>query len=109
MRPMDLSRHLVRSTFSAAWYAAVEAEFDRWQRSPTTSWCRSAETRMVISCRSNRSRRADKRMLDVLLMLEAKHGGAIAFSRTGDPNVGEFGDAEIIATYGEVDKTLLGE
>ena len=39
----------------------------------------------------------------------AKHGGAIAFSRTGDPNAGEFGDAVIVATYGEVDKTLLGE
>ena len=38
-----------------------------------------------------------------------KHGGAIAFSRTGDPNTGNFSDAEILATYGEVDKGLLGE
>ena len=39
----------------------------------------------------------------------AKHGGAIAFSRTGDPNTGEFAEAVILATYGEVDKGLLGE
>ncbi len=38
-----------------------------------------------------------------------KHGGAIAFSRTGDPNTGDFSDAEILATYGEVDKGMLGE
>ncbi len=39
----------------------------------------------------------------------AKHAGAVAFSRTGDPNTGEFGDAMIIATYGEVDRGTLGE
>ena len=39
----------------------------------------------------------------------AKHGGAVAFSRTGDPNTGDFGDAVILATYGEVDHGMLGE
>ena len=39
----------------------------------------------------------------------AKHGGAIAFSRMGDPNTGEFSDAVILATYGEVDQGMLGE
>ena len=39
----------------------------------------------------------------------AKHGGAIAFSRTGDPNTGEFGEAVILATCGEVDEGMLGE
>lgn len=38
-----------------------------------------------------------------------KHGGAIAFSRTGDPNTGEFSDAVVLATYGDVDRTMLGE
>jgi hypothetical protein len=28
--------------------------------------------------------------------------GAIAFSRTGDPNVGEFEDAVILKAFGEV-------
>ena len=39
----------------------------------------------------------------------AKHGGAIAFSRTGNPDTGDFGDATILATYGEVDHGMLGE
>ncbi len=38
-----------------------------------------------------------------------RHAGAIAFSRTGDPDNGEFGEATILATYGEVDQTMLGE
>ena len=29
------------------------------------------------------------------------HVGAIAFQRTGDPNLGEFGDAEILKRVGE--------
>ncbi len=28
--------------------------------------------------------------------------GAVAFSRTGDPRTGEFEDAKVIASYGEV-------
>ena len=37
----------------------------------------------------------------------AKHGGAIAFSRTGDPASGEFTDAVVVAVYGEVDAGML--
>jgi len=33
--------------------------------------------------------------------------GAIAFSRTGDPALGDFGDAVILKTVGEVDAGLL--
>ena len=39
----------------------------------------------------------------------AQNAGAIAFSRTGDPDSGDFGEAAILASYGEVDATLLGE
>ena len=39
----------------------------------------------------------------------ARHAGTIAFSRTGDPNTGDFGEAQVIATFGEVDLRLLGE
>ena len=39
----------------------------------------------------------------------AKHVGALAFSRTGDPNTGDFGDATLTASFGEVDMSLLGE
>ncbi len=34
---------------------------------------------------------------------------AVAFSRTGDPNTGEFQDAQIIGTFGEVDAGMVWE
>jgi hypothetical protein len=33
--------------------------------------------------------------------------GAIAFSRTGDPALGEFEDAVVIQRFGEVDEAIL--
>ena len=38
--------------------------------------------------------------------LALKHTGALAFSRIGDPNIGEFRDAEVIAKFGEVPDDL---
>jgi hypothetical protein len=35
------------------------------------------------------------------------HCGAIAFSRTGDPALGEVEDAVVLKTFGEVDAGLL--
>ncbi len=37
-------------------------------------------------------------------LLSRAHGncGAVAFSRSGDPGSGEFGDAEILKSFGEV-------
>ena len=40
--------------------------------------------------------------------LAQKHAGAVAFSRTGDPSIGEFKDAALIARFGEVDLEALG-
>lgn len=37
----------------------------------------------------------------------SQHAGAVAFSRTGDPSVGEFQDAVILAQFGEVDLDAL--
>jgi hypothetical protein len=34
------------------------------------------------------------------------HIGAIAFSRTGDPMMGEFGDAKLLRTFGHVPPDL---
>ena len=31
-----------------------------------------------------------------------RFGGAVAFSRTGDPNIGEFADAVVLKTFGTV-------
>jgi hypothetical protein len=35
------------------------------------------------------------------------HVGAVAFSRSGDPATGEFGDAEILSQAGDVDLDAL--
>ena len=32
--------------------------------------------------------------------------GALAFKRTGDPNVGQFGDATVLRTFGQVPENL---
>jgi hypothetical protein len=45
-------------------------------------------------------------MADALATTEG-HCGAIAFSRTGDPALGDFADAVILKTVGEVDSGLL--
>ena len=37
-----------------------------------------------------------------------KYCGAIAFSRTGDPALGDFEDAIVIGSFGEVDPLALG-
>lgn len=34
------------------------------------------------------------------------NAGALAFKRSGDPNIGNFGDAAILKTYGEVPSNL---
>jgi hypothetical protein len=34
------------------------------------------------------------------------HVGAVAFSRTGDPAIGEFGDAKVIRKFGDVPDDL---
>lgn len=39
--------------------------------------------------------------------LAASNAGAIAFSRTGDPNMGEFNDARVLWQSGEVPPDLL--
>ncbi|MGA2793066.1 MAG: hypothetical protein ABSE69_05960 [Roseiarcus sp.] len=37
------------------------------------------------------------------------HAGAVAFSRTGDPSIGDFQDAVVLAQFGEVDLNALSE
>jgi hypothetical protein len=46
------------------------------------------------------------RMADLLAKRE-RHCWAIAFSRTGDPALGDFEDAVILKTVGEVDTGLM--
>jgi hypothetical protein len=35
--------------------------------------------------------------------------GAVAFSRSGDPMIGEFGDAHVIRKFGQVPDDLAGQ
>lgn len=37
---------------------------------------------------------------------DAAHAGALAFKRSGDPNMGNFADATILKTFGEVPTNL---
>jgi len=61
---------------------------------------------VAMEPREARSRDQAVRMAKSLGTTEP-HCGAIAFSRTGDPAVGDFEDAVILQTIGEVDEGLL--
>jgi hypothetical protein len=37
---------------------------------------------------------------------DAANGGALAFKRSGDPNLGNFGDATILRSFGEMPPNL---
>ena len=37
---------------------------------------------------------------------DAANAGALAFKRSGDPNMGNFADATILKSFGEVPKNL---
>ncbi len=62
----------------------------------------------IVACEPREARSSDQaiRMAGSLATMEG-HCGAIAFSRTGDPALGEFDDAVILKTVGEVDSGLL--
>ena len=62
----------------------------------------------IVACEPKEARSSDQaiRMAGSLAVKEG-HCGAIAFSRTGDPSLGDFDDAVILKTIGEVDSGLL--
>jgi len=69
---------------------------------------RSEEGGDIVACEPKEIRSPDQaiRMAGSLAAMEG-HCGAIAFSRTGDPALGDFEDAVILKTVGEVDIGLL--
>ena len=69
---------------------------------------RSEENGDIVAGDPNEARSAEQaiRMAGTLAVAEG-HCGAIAFSRTGDPALGDFEDAVILKTVGEVDIGLL--
>jgi len=62
----------------------------------------------IVACEPKEAQSADQamRMAGALAATEG-HCGALAFSRTGDPSVGDFDDAKILKVFGEVDEGLL--
>ena len=62
----------------------------------------------IVACDPKEARSSDQaiRMADSLAKTKG-HCGAIAFSRTGDPALGDFEDAVILKTVGDVDVGLL--
>ena len=62
----------------------------------------------IVACEPREARSADQ-AVRLAGSLAATDGvcGAIAFSRTGDPALGDFEDAVILRTLGEVDSGLL--
>jgi hypothetical protein len=69
---------------------------------------RSEENGDIVACDPKEARTAEKAIrMAASLAIEEGHCGAIAFSRTGDPALGEFEDAVILKTIGEVDVGLL--
>jgi hypothetical protein len=69
---------------------------------------RSEDNGDIVARDPKEARSADQaiRLAGSLAVVEG-HCGAIAFSRTGDPALGDFEDAMILKTIGEVDIGLL--
>jgi hypothetical protein len=62
----------------------------------------------VVATEPREARNADQAIrLAKSLAATEPHCGAIAFSRTGDPAVGDFEDAVILQAIGEVDEGLM--
>ena len=62
----------------------------------------------IVACEPKEARSADQAVrMAKTLAATVPHCGAIAFSRTGDPALGEFEDAVVLKTVGEVDEGLL--
>ena len=62
----------------------------------------------IVACEPKEARSSDQAILmaGTMAVMEGLCG-AIAFSRTGDPVLGDFEDAVILKTVGEVDSGLL--
>jgi len=62
----------------------------------------------IVACEPKEAQSSHQaaRMANALASMQ-NHCGAIAFSRTGDPAVGEFDDAVVLKTFGDVDGGLI--
>ena len=62
------------------------------------AWCR--DNRKNANPKESAIRRAGA------LAAKPEHAGALAFKRSGDPNLGHFGDATVLRTFGLVPDRL---
>ncbi len=69
---------------------------------------RSEDSGDIVACDPKEARSAEQAIrMAASLAAEDGHCGAIAFSRSGDPALGDFEDAVILKAVGEVDTGLL--
>ena len=69
---------------------------------------RSDEDGVIVAGEPKEARSEEQAMRMARSMATADgHCGAVAFSRTGDPALGEFEDAVILKKFGEIDAGLL--
>ena len=61
----------------------------------------------IVACEPKEARSADQAIRMAKTLATEPHCGAIAFSRTGDPALGDFEDAVVLKMVGEVDEGLL--
>lgn len=62
----------------------------------------------IVACEPKEARSSDQAIrMAVSLAATEGHCGAVAFSRTGDPALGDFEDAVILKTVGDLDSGLL--
>ena len=68
---------------------------------------RLAEDGQAVAGEPQECRDASKAVrVAMILAANPENCGAIAFSRTGDPALGDFEDAVVIRTFGEVDSAF---
>jgi hypothetical protein len=86
----------------------MELQMDTMTYYVALAFTRSEEGGDIVACEPKEARSRDQaiRLAGSLAAMEG-HCGAIAFSRTGDPALGDFEDAVILKTIGEVDAGLL--
>jgi hypothetical protein len=62
----------------------------------------------IVACEPKEAQSADQAVRIARALAAAEgHCGAVAFSRTGDPALGDFDDAVILKTVCDVDEGLL--
>ena len=62
----------------------------------------------IVATEPKEAQSADQAVrIAVRMAADAQHCGALAFSRTGDPAIGEFEDAVILKAIGQVDEGSL--